>query len=176
MKKLMVVLINIFILCNISAQTSISPDTINNWYIATSKYTRMENYTEALKYCNMLISVEPRNCKYIGLKGAILKSMKNFDESELILMQGLEYGCDSVKFFLMLANGQFSQDNYKKALEYNWEAIKIRPDSAELYIKRATIYSIIDDKENDIKCLQKAKSLGSKRAEELLEILEHPGK
>jgi tetratricopeptide (TPR) repeat protein len=176
MKKAVIILIFILIGFNLFSQTIASEDSLKKWHRAASKYTRMENYSEALKYCNMLINAEPKNCKYLGLKAAIFNMSGQYLDAEKTLLNLLSYGCDSIMNYTLLSNIEKYQKNYLKAIDYMDIAIKLKPDSAELYIEKAQIYTILRDKENDIKCLQKAKSLGSKRAEELLEILEHPEK
>lgn len=162
--------------CDLFSQTTTSEDSIKKWHRAASKYYRMDNFTEALKYCNMLVDVDPKNCKYLGLKAAIFNTAGQYLDAEKTLLNLLSYGCDSVRNYILLSNIQKYQKLYLKAIDYMNVAISIRPDSAELYIEKAQIYTILRDKENDMKCLLKAKSLGSKRAEELLDILEHPEK
>ena len=124
----------------------------------------------------MLLEAEPKNCKYIGLKATIFSSTEQYIESEKALLSQLEYGCDSVKCYIMLSNVNSYQKNYVKAIEHLDKAIRLKPDSADIYVERATIYMFMKDKKNKIKNLQKAKSLGSKQAAELLEIIEHPEK
>ena len=176
MRKVTFILIGFFIFCDVIAQINVTTDTLKKWHRTASKYTRMENYNEALKYCDMLINAEPKNCKYLGLKASIFSLINKYDESEKVLFNLLNYGCDSIRCYTMLSDIQSYQKNYIKALKYMDSAIGLKPDSAELYIDKAHIYTLLRDKENDIKNLQKAKSLGSKRAAELLEIIEHPEK
>lgn len=130
-------------------------------------------YEKNIKLVNQLIEFDSLNPDLYIERASYYSTLEQYKLSNKDFFKALALGVDTIKIYSRISSNYKFKNDYNKALNWIDKAINIYPDSAYLYIKRSNINVLM--KKNDSILMQdllKAKELGSKRAEELIQIME----
>ncbi len=100
-----------------------------------------ENYTEALKYLDKAIKLDPTNLDYQYFRGRTLAKLKRSQEAIEVLIKVYEADPEGRKPLLVeIGNIYSSSKDHKNALLYYDKALVAFPNRADIYMNRGLVY------------------------------------
>jgi len=132
----------------------INPRNSNSLYNLSLLYRDLNNIEEALNNINNAIKLSPNNHVYKLVKADLLKDIKNFKESELILLElyADKKIDDKKNILLMLSIVKRLDSNFRGSEKYLLEIIELYPEFSQAYLNLSELYF-------DNKLLIKAKKI-----------------
>ena len=100
-----------------------------------------ESYTEALKYLDKAIKIDPTNLDYQYFRGLTLAKLKQTREAIEVLIKVYEADPKGRETLLIeIANIYSSSKDHKNALLYYDKALAAFPNRADIYMNRGLVY------------------------------------
>ncbi len=120
----------------------LNPKNSNSFYNLSLLYRDLNNVEDALSAVNKAIILMPNNYIYKLLKADLLKDIKNFKESELILLElcSDKKIDDKKDILLMLSTVKALNSNFKESEKILLEIIESYPEFGQAYLNLSGLY------------------------------------
>ena len=117
------------------------------------------NYTEALKICEQLISIEPENPRYLGRYADILCNLERYDDAIIALKKVIQLDPENDWNYYLLGNALENNDQLEEALKNYSKAAELEPEEGFYYFCHASALYKLEEYERALLPCKKAVEL-----------------
>lgn len=113
------------------------PEEPRLYYLRSTAYHQLGNYTKALEDASKAIQLDPENPKYYMSRAATFFQMMHYEASLEDNRKAIQLDVNNPRYYLMQSATLYSMERYEEALETASKALQLNPDEPMYYCGRS---------------------------------------